>query len=442
MDLFSAAAAPGPLAEPPEGPAPLAERLRPARLSEVIGQDHLLGPDGPLGRMLAGGKLASLILQGPPGVGKTTIARLLAREAGLSFETLSAVMAGLPDLRKVLEAARLRHAQGRATVLFVDEIHRWNKAQQDALLPDVERGSVVLIGATTENPGFSLVPALLSRAHVLTLARFDDAALETLLRRVEGVTGPMPLDPEARARLRAMADGDARFLINLAEQVAGAERTLSAADLAQRLQKRAPLHDRAGDAHYNLLSCFHKSLRASDVDAALYYAARMIEGGEAPEAVFRRLTCAASEDVGLADPHALPQVVAAWQAFERIGWPEGRLFLGQAVVYVATAPKSNAHHAAFDAALALARRGPSHPPPMHLLNAPTRLMKEQGYGRGYQYDHDCPDAFSGQPCLPEALQDDPAARFYTPTPRGFERELARREEWRARRRAERRKTQE
>lgn len=434
MDLFSTAEDPAPFPAPPE--APLAERLRPKSFAEVIGQDHLLGPEAPIGRMLAAGRLSSMILWGPPGCGKTTVARLLAAEGGLAFEQLSAVMAGLPDLRKVLETAKLRRGQGRGTCLFVDEIHRWNRAQQDALLPHMESGAIVLIGATTENPSFSLAPALLSRAHVLTLNRFDEAALEALLARIEAAEGALPLTAEGRAALKAMADGDGRRLIALAEQLlAGpAEGPLGPEALAARVQKRAPLYDRAGDAHYGLLSCFHKSLRGSDPDAALYYAARMVTGGEDPGTLFRRLACCASEDVGMADPQALVQVVTAWEAFERVGWPEGRLFLAQAVLYVATAPKSNAGYAAFDAALALARKGPSHPPPKHLLNAPTAMMKEMGFGAGYEYDHDHPDAYSGQEHLPDALR---GTRFYAPNERGFEREVAKRMEWRAKRRAAR-----
>jgi putative ATPase len=422
-------------------PKPLAEDLRPQRLSEVIGQDHLLGPEGPLGRMVRGGRLSSLVLWGPPGTGKTTIARLLAKEAGLEFVQLSAVLSGVADLRKVIDGAKqLRNGQGRATVLFVDELHRFNRNTQDALLPHVEDGTVTLIGATTENPSFSLVSALLSRAKVYVVKRLEADDLETLLARAEAHRGArLPLEDDARRALVDMADGDGRYLIGLAEELFAAEleAPLDVAGLARAVQKRAPVYDKGQEAHYNLLSCFHKSLRGSDVDAALYWAARMMTGGEDPDVVFRRLACAASEDVGMADPQALVQVITAWDAFERVGWPEGRLFMGQAIAYVATAPKSNASYSAFNAALAVAKETGSLPPPLHILNAPTKMMKELGYHAGYQYDHDQPDAFSGQEFMPEPLDGERRPNFYRPNERGFEREIRKRLDYWAKLRSER-----
>ena len=370
-----------------------------------------------------------MILWGPPGVGKTTIARLLAEAVNVHYETLSAVMVGIPELRKVLASAKERHSAGALTLLFVDEIHRWNRAQQDALLPYVEDGTVILVGATTENPSMSLVGALLSRATVLVLNRFDDGALEHLIRRSESEVGrSLPVTDEARAALRLMADGDGRYLINLVEQIYDLrpQTPLDVAAMGATLQKRAPLYDKAQDAHYGLLSCFHKALRGSDVDAAMYYAARMITGGEDPSTIFRRLACCASEDVGMADPQALPQVMAAWDAFERIGWPEGRLFMGQAVAYVATAPKSNAAYLAFNAALELAASSGSLAPPKHLINAPTKMMKEMGFKEGYKYDHDWPDAFSGQEFFPPELLKGSRPELYQPNERGFEREVKKR----------------
>jgi putative ATPase len=412
-----------------EAPRPLADRLRPASLGEVIGQDHLLAPEGPIGRMVAARRLASMILWGPPGCGKTTIARLLAETTDLEFEPLSAVFSGVADLRKVFEAAKKRRAAGRGTLLFVDEIHRFNRAQQDAFLPVVEDGTVVLIGATTENPSFELNGALLSRAQVFVLHRLDDAALEKLLGRAEAELGrKLPLDEGARTAFKAMADGDGRFLLNLVEELAllPPETVLDAAALAATVQRRAPLYDKAQEGHYNLISALHKSLRGSDVDAALYWLARMLAGGEDPVYILRRLARFAVEDVGLADPQALPQAIAAWEAYDRLGSPEGELAVAQLVIYLATAPKSNAGYAAFGEASRAARETGSLMPPKHILNAPTRLMRQLGYGKGYEYDHATSEAFSGQNYFPDGME---RRQFYQPVDRGFEREVKKRLEY-------------
>jgi putative ATPase len=407
-------------------PRPLADRLRPRTLDEVVGQDHLLGPEGPIGRMVAAHRLASIILWGPPGCGKTTIARLLAQVTKMHFELLSAVFSGVADLRKVFEAARKRRAMGEGTLLFIDEIHRFNRAQQDGFLPYVEDGTVTLVGATTENPSFELNAALLSRCQVLVLRRLDDAALETLIARAEAIEGrKLPLTPEARTTLLAMADGDGRFVLNLAEELfaLGTTKPLDSQALMEAVQRRAPLYDKAQEGHYNLISALHKSLRGSDTDAALYWLARMLAGGEDPRYIARRLTRFAVEDVGLADPDALLQAVAAWETYERLGSPEGELAIAQLVIYLATAPKSNAAYVALGAARRAAKETGSLMPPMHILNAPTRLMRDLGYGKGYEYDHQAPEAFSGQNYFPDGMA---RRAFYEPAERGFEREIRKR----------------
>jgi putative ATPase len=413
-----------------QAPHPLADRLRPRSLAEVVGQDHLLGPDGAIGRMVAARQLASMILWGPPGCGKTTIARLLAQGTDLVFEPLSAVFSGVADLRKVFDAARKRREMGRGTLLFVDEIHRFNRAQQDAFLPVVEDGTVILVGATTENPSFELIGALLSRAQVFVLRRLDDDDLETLLRRAENhLGGPLPLTSEARTGLRAMADGDGRFLFNLVEEIARLppENLIGPDELAQLVQRRAPLYDKAQEGHYNLISALHKSLRGSDTDAALYWLARMLAGGEDPIYILRRLTRAAVEDIGLADPQAVAQALAAWDAYDRLGSPEGELAIAQCVIYLATAPKSNAAYRAFGAAQEMARETGSLMPPMHILNAPTRLMRHLGYGKGYIYDHATEEGFSGQNYFPDGVA---RRQFYRPGERGLEAEIKKRlERW-------------
>lgn len=424
-DLFG----PPPLALPAEksaGPQPLAEKLRPKKLEDVVGQDHILGQQGSLTGMLARSALPSLILWGPPGVGKTTIARLLAKAANLHFRQISAVFSGVADLKKVFEESAKLHRTGQATLLFVDEIHRFNRAQQDAFLPVVEAGTLVLVGATTENPSFALNSALLSRTHVLVLRRLDEAAMERLLSRAEAEVGAkLALTIAARSSLCAMADGDGRALLNMAEQLFALppEPTLDELGLAHILSRRAALYDRDREEHYNLISALHKSLRGSDADAALYWLARMFAGGEDPRYIARRITRFAAEDIGLADPQALPQALAAWDAFERLGSPEGEVCLAQAVVYLATAPKSNAVYKALGAANRAAKETGSLMPPMNILNAPTKLMKKLGYGDGYQYDHDYEDGFSGDNYFPDGMG---RPDFYRPVDRGFEREVARR----------------
>ncbi|QDY69864.1 replication-associated recombination protein A [Qingshengfaniella alkalisoli] len=408
---------------------PLADRLRPTNLGDVIGQQHLLEADGPLGGMLERGSLASLILWGPPGVGKTTIARLLAHETDLHFVQISAIFSNVAELRKVFEAARLRRDSGKGTLLFVDEIHRFNKSQQDSFLPFMEDGTIVLVGATTENPSFELNAALLSRSQILVLNRLDPEALKTMLARAEQELGrALPLTEAAGESLIDMADGDGRALLNLIEQISAWTDTnrIGPAQLAQRLSQRAAQYDKSGDAHYNLISALHKSVRGSDPDAALYWFARMLEGGEDPRYLARRLTRMAVEDIGLADPQAQSLCLDAWQTYERLGSPEGELALGQAVIYLALAPKSNAAYAAYKSARAVARDTGSLNPPKHILNAPTSLMRDLDYGAGYAYDHDAEDAFSGQDYFPEGIE---RAQFYTPVERGYEREMLKRLNW-------------
>jgi putative ATPase len=417
---------------------PLADQLRPSDLNDVIGQRHLLGPDGSLTAMLRAKNLSSLILWGPPGVGKTTIARLLAHDTDLHFEQISAIFTGVPDLRRVFDAAKLRRGQGRGTLLFVDEIHRFNKAQQDGFLPHMEDGTLVLVGATTENPSFELNAAVLSRSQVLVLERLNAEDLGLLLHRAEAVLDQtLPLLPDARAALIEMADGDGRALLNLVEQTAGWQgQPMDRAALSARLSRRAAQYDKSGDGHYNLISALHKSIRGSDPDAALYWFARMLEGGEDPRFLARRLTRMAVEDISLADPQAQAVCLQSWQTYERLGSPEGELALAQAVVYLALAPKSNAVYAAYKAARIKARRSGSAMPPKHILNAPTSLMEDQGYGEGYAYDHDAEDGFSGQNYFPDGMT---RPEFYKPVERGFERDLAKRVAYFARLRSERTK---
>ncbi len=416
-------------------PRPLADRLRPAALNEVIGQEHILGPDGPLGQMLLHGNLTSLVFWGPPGVGKTTIARLLADETELSFVQISAIFTGMPDLRKVFEAAKLRRQNGKGTLLFVDEIHRFNKAQQDGFLPHMEDGTITLVGATTENPSFELNSALLSRSQVLVLNRLTPAHLELIIQRAEKELGQkLPLDADARDALLEMADGDGRALLNMLEQVFGWPGKANRATLSKRLNRRAAQYDKSGEAHYNLISALHKSVRGSDPDAALYWLARMLTGGEDPRYLARRITRMAVEDIGLADPEAQRQCLDAWATYERLGSPEGELALAQAVMYLALAPKSNAAYAAYKNAMADAKKTGSEPPPKHILNAPTAMMKDQGYGDGYQYDHDAEDGFSGQNYFPETMK---RGVYYLPVERGHERELKKRLDYFARLREKR-----
>jgi putative ATPase len=418
-----------------EAPRPLADRLRPKTLAEVVGQDHIIGPEGPIGRMVAQGRAHSIILWGPPGTGKTTIARLLSTQFKLHFEQLSAVFSGVADLKKTFEAARQRRRIGQGTLLFVDEIHRFNRSQQDSFLPVVEDGTVILVGATTENPSFELNGALLSRTQVLVLRRLDDAALETLLERAEIHYGEkFKLTDETRASLRAMADGDGRYLLNLAEEVSMLKiaKPLDSAGLVAAVQRRAPLYDKSREEHYNIISALHKSIRGSDPDAALYWLARMLAGGEQPLYIARRLVRAAVEDVGLADPQAVVQALAAKDVYDFLGSPEGEIALAQTVIYLASAPKSNAVYAALGAAKRAAQEHGSLMPPAHILNAPTKLMKNLGYGKGYEYDHEAEEGFSGQNYFPDAME---RQNFYAPKETGFERDIAKRLEYWAKLRA-------
>jgi len=433
-DLFDTGAA---QAGQPQPNRPLADRLRPQSLAQVIGQSQVLGPEAPLGVMLASGSLSSLIFWGPPGVGKTTIARLLADETDLHFVQISAIFSGVADLKKVFESAKIRRQNGRGTLLFVDEVHRFNKAQQDGFLPHMEDGTILLVGATTENPSFELNAALLSRSQVLVLERLSLTDLELMTQRAEQELGrALPLDGDARDALQEMADGDGRALLNLIEQVSAwkVSKPLNRDTLATRLMRRAAKYDKSGDEHYNLISALHKSVRGSDPDAALYWYARMLEGGEDPRYLARRLTRMAVEDIALADPQAQSVCLQAWETYERIGSPEGELALAQAVIYLALAPKTNAGYMAYKAARRLAKETGSAPPPKHILNAPTKLMAEQGYGDGYDYDHNAEDGFSGQNYFPDGVKH---PVLYQPVERGFERELKRRVEFFAKLRTQR-----
>ena len=422
-----------------EAPRPLADRLRPKRLAEVVGQDHLVGPDGTLTRMLKSGRVQSMILWGPPGSGKTTVARLLADETSLVFEQLSAIFSGVQDLRKAFDRAKSRRETGRGTLLFIDEIHRFNRAQQDGFLPVMEDGTITLVGATTENPSFELNGALLSRALTLVFHRLDVAALEELLARAEAEEGrKLPLDAEARETLKAMADGDGRTILNMAEEVFGAVMDgmgpINREGLAKLVQRRAPLYDKSRDGHYNLISALHKAVRGSDPDASLYWLARMLDGGEDRLYIARRLVRMAIEDIGMADPQAVVQALSAKDVYDFLGSPEGELALAQATVYLATAPKSNAAYMAYIAAMRTAKEYGSLSPPKHILNAPTRLMKDEGYGAGYEYDHGTAEGFSGQSYFPDEMV---RQQFYAPEGRGFEAEIKKRLEYWARLRAKR-----
>lgn len=433
-DLFDTGGPASTATSGPAAPRPLADRLRPQSIEEVVGQDHLLGEDGQLSAMLSAGSLSSLIFWGPPGVGKTTIARLLADRTDLAFEQISAIFSGVADLRKVFEAAKLRRQNGRGTLLFVDEIHRFNKAQQDGFLPHMESGVVTLVGATTENPSFELNAAILSRAQVLTLRALDLAALERLLERAEAMElKKLPITPEAREALTEMADGDGRTLLNMAEQLFRVtDGPLDTKEMAARVSRRAPVYDKSGDGHFNLISALHKSVRGSDPDAALYWYARMLEGGEDPRYIARRMVRMANEEIALADPEAVHQALAGRDVYDQLGSPEGELAIAQAIVYLALAPKSNAIYVAYKAARRAAKETGSKPPPKHILNAPTGLMKDEGYGAGYEYDHDAEDGFSGQNYFPDGMK---RGIYYLPNERGFERELAKRVEWFAKKRA-------
>lgn len=417
---------------------PLAERLRPETLDDVVGQEHLTGVDAPLRCMSESGHISSFILWGPPGCGKTTIARIMAQASNMHYEQLSAIFSGVGDLRKLFDSARIRHANGQQTLLFVDEIHRFNKSQQDAFLPVMEDGTIILIGATTENPSFELNAALLSRAQVFVLNRFDEQGIERILSRVEDETGrALPLTDDARTTLKAMADGDGRYAISMAEQIyAQATDPLDQEALMKLVQRRAPLYDKGDDAHYNLVSALHKSVRGSDPDAALYYFARMLDGGEDPEYIARRIVRMAVEDIGLADPQAMGVCNEAWNTYLKLGSPEGELAIAQALVYLATAPKSNGVYMAYKKAVAAAKKTGSLMPPKDILNAPTGLMKDQGYGTGYIYDHDTPEGFSGQDYFPEEMG---RQQFYDPPERGFEREIRKRLDYWARLRSDKAK---